>query len=338
MNIDIQAKVMCTDGTAGSCTGVIVNPAALRLTHILVQESEEPATERLVPLDSISSTDAEGIKLGCTRGALTILDKAVVLTHVRVRFPDYANSIGPALKGEPIPEVTRMVLEPQVNIPPDEMAIDSNTRVEATDGKVGQVEGLEAEPRGGRLIALVVREGPPWDQKCVAIPAAEIDLVESQVVYLKLGKRDVGAMPVVPVGKKKGEQDMDTVLDQLERESEAFERNLLKLEEQFAQGNAENRASMQHDINTLRQQRDAARAQVKANLEQAKREADARLETLHDQLREADEQQKASIEKRMAEVQLEQKTLAEKLAQTEASIKDTMRFDFSEGGKHDSAQ
>jgi hypothetical protein len=38
MNIDIRADVLCTDGMAGCCTRVIVNPTTLRVTHLVVLE------------------------------------------------------------------------------------------------------------------------------------------------------------------------------------------------------------------------------------------------------------------------------------------------------------
>ena len=201
MNIDLRAEVLCTDGRAGGCTRVIVNPTALRLTHLVIQESEAPHSERLVPLDRVIRTNTAGIKLDCTRRELSLMDEFVELTHMSVKLPDYPNSAQLLLVGEEIPEQTVTVMQAEENIPPDEVAIDSHTRVKATDGQVGQVDELEVEPESGRIAWLVMREGHLWGQKGVAIPAAEIERVESQAVYLKLNKHEIGELPVVPVGQ-----------------------------------------------------------------------------------------------------------------------------------------
>ncbi len=105
------------------------------------------------------------------------------------------------------------------------------------------------------------------------------------------------------------------VADQMTRDSDAFDQDIKKLKEQIAQANAEDRASMQHDLDTLRKQRDAARAKAEANLQQAEYEADARVRALQDQIKHANAQNKANIEGRIADAKAKQKVLAEKWKQ-----------------------
>ncbi len=201
MNIDIRAEVLCTDGLAGCCSRVIVNPTGLRVTHLVVRESEDQHTERLVPLDRVIRTNTAGIKLDCTRRELTCMDEFIEITHMRVNVPDYQDSAEILLLGYEIPEKTVTVEMAEENIPPQELAIDSNARVEATDGKVGQVDELEVEPENGRITSLVMREGHLWGQKAIAIPVAQIDRLEDDAAFLKLDKQGIEALPEVPVGK-----------------------------------------------------------------------------------------------------------------------------------------
>ncbi len=201
MNIDIRAQVLCTDGLAGRCTRVIVKPAALRVTRLAIQDSEDPAIERLVPLDRVSGAHPGEIKLDCTTRELSQMDEFVGLGYIRVDVPDYRDAVSPLLFGDEIRQETVTVLREEENIAPDETAIGSNTRVEATDGWVGQVYGLEVERGSGRITWLVMRTGHIWEQKGAAIPAAQIDHIEDGAAYLKLDRQGVETLPVVLFGK-----------------------------------------------------------------------------------------------------------------------------------------
>ncbi len=112
------------------------------------------------------------------------------------------------------------------------------------------------------------------------------------------------------------------VAEQMERDSEAFDRELNRIAEQINQLNADDRAEAQKEIEAMRKQRDAKLAQAKANLEQAKRESDAKIQILQNQLKDADAKHKASIEKRIADAKVAQQALGEKLKQAEKRAKE----------------
>jgi len=44
-----------------------------------------------------------------------------------------------------------------------------------------------------------MREGHLWGQKDVTIPVSEIDHLEENTIYLKLNKKEVEALPSVPI-------------------------------------------------------------------------------------------------------------------------------------------
>ncbi len=201
MKIEIRKGVFCTDGIAGFCTQVIVNPTTLQMTHLVVQEGEPPHAERLVPLSCITSTDDHGVNLDCTRRELGLMDPLVEQTHIQVEVPDYRGSAEAFLVGNQIFHETTTMVMAEENIPPDEITVDSYTWVEATDGQVGYVDQLEVEPESGHITALVMRAGPPWEEKRLVIPAAQIDHLETEAVFLKLDKHDVETLPVVPVSQ-----------------------------------------------------------------------------------------------------------------------------------------
>ena len=84
-------------------------------------------------------------------------------------------------------------------IPPGELAVSRDARMEATDGRVGQVDEFLVDQENGHLTHLVMREGHLWDQKEVAIPVSEIDRMREETVYLKLDKGGVHQLPAVPM-------------------------------------------------------------------------------------------------------------------------------------------
>jgi sporulation protein YlmC with PRC-barrel domain len=84
-------------------------------------------------------------------------------------------------------------------IPPDELAIHRGTQVEARDGNVGEVSEFLVNPTTGHITHLVLKEGILWNKKAVTIPAAQIDRMEKDTVYLKLEKAEVEALPSIPI-------------------------------------------------------------------------------------------------------------------------------------------
>jgi sporulation protein YlmC with PRC-barrel domain len=88
------------------------------------------------------------------------------------------------------------------HIVPGELAVRRGSRVEAINGPVGTVDEFVVDPADGSITHLVLRKGHPWGQRDVAIPLSEIERVKENVVYLRLSKVRIGALPQVPVRRK----------------------------------------------------------------------------------------------------------------------------------------
>src|SRR4030043_2166778 len=74
-SINIGSKVICTDGTEGTLTAVIVDPATRQLTHIaVVEKSLFHGEETLVPVDRVTKTTREAVYLNCTAEDLAKMD------------------------------------------------------------------------------------------------------------------------------------------------------------------------------------------------------------------------------------------------------------------------
>ena len=60
MDIDIpmDASVECADGVCGRSVYLVINPVKQKVTHLVVEETEFPYAERLVPVQWIVQTTA----------------------------------------------------------------------------------------------------------------------------------------------------------------------------------------------------------------------------------------------------------------------------------------
>ena len=79
-------------------------------------------------------------------------------------------------------------------IPAGELAVERGTRVEATDGHIGQVDEFLVNSVTDRITHLGLREGHLWGEREVTIPVSQIDRIEEGVVYLKLDERSAEAL------------------------------------------------------------------------------------------------------------------------------------------------
>jgi len=199
MDIPIQTKVNCTDGSCGHSVCVVINPVAEQLTHLVVKEKDFPYLERIVPIELVAECSPQLICLNCTKSQLAILKPFFEVEYKtgdglyfgyevdEYRMWPYATS-----EVMPIPaELER--------ISPEEVRIYPGARVKAKDGRVGQVNEFLIDPTNGHITHLVLRDGHLWSKKDVTIPVSDIERIEKNVVYLKLDKHSIEKLPSIPV-------------------------------------------------------------------------------------------------------------------------------------------
>ena len=69
----------------------------------------------------------------------------------------------------------------------------------SADGRVGRVDEFLVDATDGHITHLVLREGHLWGQKNVLIPVSQIERVEEETIYLKLDKRAIESLPIIPI-------------------------------------------------------------------------------------------------------------------------------------------
>jgi hypothetical protein len=208
MEIPLNAQVECTDGVCGRSAYVLINPVIDDVTHLIVREDSSPNKEYIVPVEYVKETIADTIRLQCSKADLEKMDPFIKTTFIEEKRPamifgDNESAMG-SLYYMPyvIPEMTVQVPVEEQQIPPGEFAVRRGTRVEATDGYVGNVDEFVVNPENGHITHLVMREGHLWGRKDVIIPLSAMGDTHDDTVFLKIDKRQIESLPTFPLKRR----------------------------------------------------------------------------------------------------------------------------------------
>jgi hypothetical protein len=188
VTLAIGAAAACTDGFAGELKGLVVEPRARAVTHLVIEPEHAQGLARLVPLDHADAT-AEPIRLGYTEAEFKDLDPAEETLAEFV--PGYEGPVqllpagegwrpadDPVAAGETIPQIREMETLPLV--PENEVEESRSEQVRATDGHLGQLQGLRVNPETGEVLSVLVKRHP-WGHAELAIPIGQVSGFEAGV-------------------------------------------------------------------------------------------------------------------------------------------------------------
>jgi sporulation protein YlmC with PRC-barrel domain len=195
----IGAEVRCTDGTCGKLSRVVVDPVARAVTHLIVEpRGHEPA--RLVPVSLVGSAAGE-IRLNCTSAEFDVLDPAEE-TRFIADYEDVPNYRQTDVVFWPHYGYggARGSLATSDTIPPGEVEVQRGEHVYASDGHIGQVDGLVIDPDSHRVTHVVLQEGHLWGRKDVAIPVSAVTRVADHI-EVSLSKQQVQDLPPIDIDR-----------------------------------------------------------------------------------------------------------------------------------------
>ena len=209
MEIPLNSQVECTDGVFGRSVCLLINPVTDQVTHLVVKEDRSPNMEYVVPIDRVTETKADSIRLQCSKAEVGKMDPFIKMTVIEQRAPvqSFGSGGGVASFGSfylPFVTTDRTIdvsVEDQ-QIPSGELAVSRGTRVEATDGDVGHVDEFVVNPENGYITHLVLREGHLWGKKDVVIPVSEIRETLDDTVFLTLDKQQIASLPTFPLNRR----------------------------------------------------------------------------------------------------------------------------------------
>lgn len=211
----IGAEASCSDGPCGKVSRVVLDPIAEALTHLVVEPTHHLGLGRLVPLSLVDMITGE-IQLRCTLAEFEKLDPAEETEFVpdtagyTAGYPVYGpgqviswpyfglGGVGVDMVGEAVPqEVT------YDSVPLGEVAVRRGEHVHATDGDIGQVQGLVIDRRSRHVTHVLLQEGHLWGRKQVAIPISAVAST-SDGITLNITKQDVQDLPPVDLDHPNG--------------------------------------------------------------------------------------------------------------------------------------
>lgn len=198
MNLPIHAMIECTDGPCGRSIAVLLNPVIQQLTRLVVHEPGLLGTARMVPIEFVTESTPELIRLRCTKAKLVDLPPFVT-THYLPATPELSPSDADGVRSWPYVATEAGIKVDRENTDADELALHRGAHVHATDGAVGEAEGFFIDPADNRITHVIVRAGQLWGRQDTTIPVAQIDHIETDVVYLTLTKQQIAALPAIAV-------------------------------------------------------------------------------------------------------------------------------------------
>ena len=208
----IGSDVSCSDGPCGELRRVVVDPVARALTHLVVEEKHRQGTGHLVPIELVGSSGTE-IRLRCTMVQFEALEDAEETRFLpgargqwgygqdqMLSHPYYGLGMGGMGMMGGMGLGMGMNAGPQPitsdRVPVGEVEVRRGEHVHATDGPIGQVQGLVIDPHDHRVTHVLLDEGHLWGKKRVAIPIGAVTGVDDGV-QLNLTKDEVRDLPPV---------------------------------------------------------------------------------------------------------------------------------------------
>jgi sporulation protein YlmC with PRC-barrel domain len=191
----IGVPARCRDGVCGTVTQVVVDPITAEVTHLIVEPEHREGLGRLVPIAK-AQAGADEIAIDYTADEFENLQRAE-----KTRFLPGSEGIFGYTSQEALlwpyfgGNITVPVTED--TLPAGEIAVRRGEEVHATDGLVGEVEGLIVDRSRHHVTHVLLKEGHPFGRKDVAIPVAAVKEVDEAGVRLALSKSEIADLPAV---------------------------------------------------------------------------------------------------------------------------------------------
>jgi sporulation protein YlmC with PRC-barrel domain len=182
------ATASCSDGACGEVSRMIIDPATLSVTHLVIEPKHRGEHGRLVPLDLVDTSTGE-TRLRCTLAEFGQLEPAE-----ETELLEGAGGTGVGGMATPMGISHASRTDVQDLVPRGETEVGRGEHVHALDGEIGQVEGFLVDPGDHRVTQVLLREGHLWGRKEVVIPVSAVTRIENGI-RLNLTKQQIEDLP-----------------------------------------------------------------------------------------------------------------------------------------------
>jgi hypothetical protein len=205
----VGADARCSDGACGQVSRVVIDPATLTVTHLVVESDDPHQLGRLVPIDLLDTAPGE-ISLHCTATEFFQLPRA-------------ENTQSPPRTGKPEPALFRLggksgrrivgplgfaVKTPGPRtftydvLPAGKVALRGDDPADALDGAIGHITGVVADAGSGQVAYLLLHAGHLLG-KNIAVPISAVTRLDAGI-QLGMTKHDVKHLPPVDLQQPGG--------------------------------------------------------------------------------------------------------------------------------------
>lgn len=223
MQLKVGMLAESTDGPCGEIADVVLDPVKWRVTHLVVQPRHHHDQARLVPIDAVTSNDADHVVLSWSTEQV---EHAAPVEETD--FVSYDN--WPQIEGGWDVGVNRVLAWPYYpyaglgmgglgypysygsgygwggpavvtttydRVPDGTIEVRRASRVLSSDGhKVGHVDGFLVD-RTSKITHLVLEHGHLWGHRDITIPIVDVERASSDSVQLRVTRDVIGEYPSV---------------------------------------------------------------------------------------------------------------------------------------------
>jgi sporulation protein YlmC with PRC-barrel domain len=207
VRLQLGKPVRCTDDAVRELVDVVIDSHDTRVTHLVVQPSNQPEEARLVPLALVDQEAAEGsgVSLRCDAEQLEQLDRVHEYVFLRpgeqpskdakwdvgvedvYTTPNYA----PSTFGEYTGDLDRGVGMAYDRVPKGEIELRRASSVYSADEHhMGRVKGLVVDG-DAQVRQLLLERGHLWWKREIAVPADAVSKFETDLVTLGVTKSEL---------------------------------------------------------------------------------------------------------------------------------------------------
>jgi len=195
------------DEVLGSISDVVVDPAARRITHLIVRH-EPDEIERLVPVELVEP-DEPGARLVVEPERLADCKPVREFAYLQAGefpAPDAESDIG-VEDAVPVGEFAGSPFDgygggyssntaiSYDRVPKGEIELRRSSDVEAVDGhRLGHLAAVVVDERWG-ITQVVLEHGHLWGTRDVAVPVVAVGVLETDLVRLTIDKHALSALP-----------------------------------------------------------------------------------------------------------------------------------------------
>lgn len=210
MHLDFSAEVRTADGhMVGLLSGVVVNPSAWAVTHVVVRYGLIVAVDRAVPRAGIRAVEDHHVQLALTAHELGEMPELEVRGYVPLAGVDIGSDARPTPSAPGLwTHTPAIVLQPLVgdhttdeanveemwrSVPEGSLVLREGLVVRAHDGKaVGRLKEVAMDPASGAVTAILISRAG----HVRAAPAAWIERGDEKTgIVLAVDRRTVDELP-----------------------------------------------------------------------------------------------------------------------------------------------